>query len=546
MKLVVPARAVGLEGKTVNGMAFSQHGGPIGGRVTWDKAGKESASVDDLLSLLKGTGRLVTDTRPDANTPAVPRINVGAALGVSELDQAWIAEYYNNLDLNEEPVLRRREEGKFLDRYFNGASPAPGFVGAENYSVRWTRTLTLSQGNYRFSVTGDDGVRLYINGESKIPADAGWGHHPSTTYNVDEFLESGNYEIKLEYFQGAATAQVRLHWGILNGQCSQNAALDHWQGEYFNNAYLLGSPVVRQDDGLSNSLNFNWEGGAPPTGCNLKIFPDNFSVRWTGTANFAHGKYRFTVSGDNGVRLKIDGVVKFERWTETVGTNTIEFEVLAGDRTIVLEYFETFGGASVSLSWVALPPTPPSNPVATAVSPSQINLSWDHTGNFVNGFKIERLDGGGWTQINMVGRDARTHADSGRAHSTTYSYRVRAFNNGGDSGPSDERSATTLSLPPSAPSDLFASALSESQISLSWTDTSSNETGFKIEEWNGSSYAPIATVGANVTSYTAGGLLPSTNYMYRVRAFNNGGDSGPSNVSNATTSCSAPVGHSCQ
>src|SRR5215470_15906164 len=63
VKLVVPAHAVGLEGKTISGMAFTQSGG----RVTWDKPGKGSASVDDLLNLLSITGAPITDTRLGAN-----------------------------------------------------------------------------------------------------------------------------------------------------------------------------------------------------------------------------------------------------------------------------------------------------------------------------------------------------------------------------------------------------------------------------------------------------------------------------------------------
>jgi hypothetical protein len=95
LKLVVPAQAVGLEGKTVSGMAFAQHGG----RVTWDQVGKGSASVDDLLTLLKSTGAPVTDTRPGANNRSVPRIKVDAALGVNVPDQHWLAAYYNNPNL---------------------------------------------------------------------------------------------------------------------------------------------------------------------------------------------------------------------------------------------------------------------------------------------------------------------------------------------------------------------------------------------------------------------------------------------------------------
>ena len=96
---------------------------------------------------------------------------------------------------------------------------------------------------------------------------------------------------------------------------------------------------------------------------------------------------------------------------------------------------------------------------------------------------------------------------------------------------------------PSAPSNLSASAVSATQIDLSWSDNSNNEDGFKIERKTGSggSWAQIATVSSNTTSYQNTGLTESTTYYYRVRASNCGGDSGYSNEANATTQSEEPV-----
>ncbi len=97
---------------------------------------------------------------------------------------------------------------------------------------------------------------------------------------------------------------------------------------------------------------------------------------------------------------------------------------------------------------------------------------------------------------------------------------------------------------PTAPSGLNAVAASQTQINLSWTDNSSNEDGFKIERKTGSggTYSQIATVLINVASYSDTGLSASTNYYYRVRAYNSAGNSGYSNEANATTlSPSAPL-----
>src|SRR5712692_3439890 len=80
---------------------------------------------------------------------------------------------------------------------------------------------------------------------------------------------------------------------------------------------------------------------------------------------------------------------------------------------------------------------------------------------------------------------------------------------------------------PTAPTNLSATAVSTTQINLSWTDTSNNEASFKIERKTGSggTYSQIATVGTNVVSFGNTGLAAGTTYFYRVRAENSSGNS---------------------
>jgi len=69
------------------------------------------------------------------------------------------------------------------------------------------------------------------------------------------------------------------------------------------------------------------------------------------------------------------------------------------------------------------------------------------------------------------------------------------------------------------------------QVTLTWTDNSFDETGFKIERNdNGAGFVQIATVGANVITYVDTTLVGGTEYSYRVRATNIAGDSGYTNV----------------
>lgn len=127
---------------------------------------------------------------------------------------------------------------------------------------------------------------------------------------------------------------------------------------------------------------------------------------------------------------------------------------------------------------------------------------------------------------------------------TTYYWKVHALGSTSFGTWSGVFSFTTQAgpLPPAPPSNLIATALSVSQVGLTWVDNSTDETGFKIERKTGTggTFAQIATQVPNVTGFLDSGLAASTQYCYRVRATNAGGDSAYSNEACATTQAGPP------
>ncbi len=97
---------------------------------------------------------------------------------------------------------------------------------------------------------------------------------------------------------------------------------------------------------------------------------------------------------------------------------------------------------------------------------------------------------------------------------------------------------------PFAPSGLSATSISKTQINLSWKDNSDNETGFMIERKTGDtgSYELIGTTNTNISIYSDKGLTKNTRYYYRVKAYNQTGESSYSNEASATTKKSSGGG----
>ena len=74
-----------------------------------------------------------------------------------------------------------------------------------------------------------------------------------------------------------------------------------------------------------------------------------------------------------------------------------------------------------------------------------LTLAWLDNSDNELGFKVERsIDGEDFVEIGSVGENVETYEDQTVEIGITYTYRVRAFNDGGTSGYSNTASATVV------------------------------------------------------------------------------------------------------
>lgn len=278
--------------------------------------------------------------------------------------------------------------------------------------------------------------------------------------------------------------------------------------------------------------------------------PSNLDSPGTWTSSTVTLKWTDNSTNESGFSIELQSG---GTWSEvgSVAANNSKFTMT--DLSAITTYnfrvkaFNGYGPSAPSnTETVTTPPramvaAAPHNLTVVSVTSSTVTLSWTDGSFSEDGFSIELLDGGTWSETGSVGQDTTTFTKTGLAASTSYTFRVVPFNEFGNSDPTNQVTATTSAASgiPAAPSNLTVTGVSEMTASLSWTDNSSNETGFSIERLQNGAWSQYDWRSANVTTFTAGGLPPSTAFTFRVRAYSGSGSSAPSNEVTATTTASS-------
>jgi hypothetical protein len=269
-------------------------------------------------------------------------------------DPGWWAEYYANPGLFDGASLTRRENN--IDYDWGNGAPAPG-LPADLFSVRWTRTAQFNPDTYTFCVTVDDGVRLWIDGHLIIDQ---WKVQPPTTYCAKERLSAGAHVVQMAYFENTGQAVAKLWWTPGDGPPPQPppppGPPSAWNGQYFNNKDLSGSPALTRADA---EVRFDWGTGAPAPG----LPADDFSVRWTRDVSLPAGTYNFFAKHDDGARVWVDGALVIDFWHDQPATTHSGTRSLSGgNHRIQVEYYEHTGFASIVVWWSVDGFEPPPQP----------------------------------------------------------------------------------------------------------------------------------------------------------------------------------------
>jgi LysM repeat protein len=266
----------------------------------------------------------------------------------------WYGQYWNNTAQSGTPSLVRNDAA--VDFNWGFGTPDTARVFADNFSARWTRTLSFLGGTYRFNLSADDGVRVWVDGSNVFDR---YTYVGGQTYQFDVGITPGNHTITVDYVEQSGLAYVRAtFYRIGSGApapsqplpcaaaiCPGPVSNGPWSAQFFNNINLDGAPVFTAN---YRGVQFNWGYGSP----SAYVPVDNFGARFTQYRYFPAGVYRFVARSDDGVRIYVDNNLVINQWVQQ-SARTVTGDIALGDGShlVRIEYFDLSALAELEVRW---------------------------------------------------------------------------------------------------------------------------------------------------------------------------------------------------
>lgn len=302
----------------------------------------------------------------------------------------WRAEYFTNKSLRGVPSLIESVPDVNFDwgsggpfkitipfPFGGGSIPLPPY---DEFSARFTQVRRLRPGWYRFTLRGDDGLRLWVDDRLIINS---WKNQARTAYTVEHYVSGGDHILRVEYYEAR---------GLANLQLQIEAIEFHY--ELFTNTDLSGTPAAAFDDSMTD---LEWR-HAPPVGTVLSNGP--FSLRGRGSKRFNAGTYTFHVQHTGGCRMWIDDMLVLDDWSGTNG-NSAPVALTAGVHRIRVEFAhrtpvpavdsKSYYRAALAFDWAEtawhgrVHMDPERKAIATA--------GWPNVDSIHEGFRVQALTG---------------------------------------------------------------------------------------------------------------------------------------------------------
>lgn len=138
----------------------------------------------------------VGQTNPNPNPPpACTNVDTNAFAGC----------YYNNPDLTDLKITRSESNINFD---WGTGSPDPS-IDPETFSVQWQGNFNFDSATYDFTVTSDDGIRVWLGNELILDK---WVDQPPTTYNIAKATTAGPKLVKVQYYENGGGAVAKVSW----------------------------------------------------------------------------------------------------------------------------------------------------------------------------------------------------------------------------------------------------------------------------------------------------------------------------------------------
>jgi hypothetical protein len=329
-------------------------------------------------------------------------------------NNVWIGYAYDNMNLSSYKgyVTEGTAASPNFDESFGGDNvtyPTNGCgVSTTTFSMRYKLKKTFAAGSYTFTVGGDDGYRLSLDGGANWVINK-WvdQSYASTTYTVSL---NGTYNLVLEYYENGGSNRISFAVAaVCNG--TENTTLygtnNIWNGYVYDGInFDVYAGMVHEGAAADPAFDESF-GGSNATyatsGCGVQT--ETYSVRYRLAKTFATGTYNFTVGGDDGYRFSLDGGATWaiDNWTLHSYTSTTSTTMsLSGSYNMVLEYYENSGDNRVTFLMRTLSLLPVSLESFNAIQKNNdVILDWSvSSGSNPKSFEVERSsDGKSFTGI---------------------------------------------------------------------------------------------------------------------------------------------------